>query len=235
MAVLTHVDYKYGNLADAEKVGKICREYDVPFMLNCAYTAGRMPVSGKRLNADFIVASGHKSMAACGPVGVLATTEEYAKVVFRTSKVKGDWSGRSFPMKEVELLGCTARGAPLVTLMASFPYVVERVKRWGEEVKKARYLVEQLEQIEGVRQLGIKPKQHDLIYFETPCFYEISKKHKKRGFFLYHELKKRGIVGVQPGITKYVKLSTYGLTWEQVEKVASVFLEIAREHRVNVG
>jgi len=31
IAVLTHVDYRYGNIADAQKVGEICKEYGVPF------------------------------------------------------------------------------------------------------------------------------------------------------------------------------------------------------------
>ncbi|MFN4133056.1 MAG: aminotransferase class V-fold PLP-dependent enzyme, partial [Candidatus Hadarchaeales archaeon] len=65
--LLTHVDYRYGNLADAAKVGKIAKEYGVPFILNAAYTAGVMPVDGKKLGVDFLICSGHKSWAASGP------------------------------------------------------------------------------------------------------------------------------------------------------------------------
>jgi Sep-tRNA:Cys-tRNA synthetase len=38
LAILTHVDGNYGNIVDAKKVGKICREYQVPFLLNTAYS-----------------------------------------------------------------------------------------------------------------------------------------------------------------------------------------------------
>jgi len=41
--------------------------------LQRAYTVGIMPVDGKKIGADFIVGSGHKSMAAAAPSGVLAT------------------------------------------------------------------------------------------------------------------------------------------------------------------
>ena len=68
VVLLTHVDYLYGNLNDAA-VGKICKEYGVPFLLNAAYTAGVMPVNGKALGADIIVSSGHKSWAASAPTG----------------------------------------------------------------------------------------------------------------------------------------------------------------------
>lgn len=37
-----------------------------------------MPVNGKEVKADFIVASGHKSMAASAPCGILAFSEEFS-------------------------------------------------------------------------------------------------------------------------------------------------------------
>ncbi|HDI12701.1 MAG: O-phospho-L-seryl-tRNA:Cys-tRNA synthase [Hadesarchaea archaeon] len=233
--LLTHVDYLYGNLNDAAAVGKICKKYGVPFILNAAYTAGVMPVDGKKLGADIIVSSGHKSWAASAPTGILAIKEEFAEKVLARSKTVGDWSKRKFGLKEYALLGCTVMGAPLMSLMASFPHVVERVKRWGEEVENARYLVEQLERIEGTRQMGTKPKQHTLIHMESDGLYKASQTHKRRGFFLYDELKRRGIVGIQPGLTKHFKLNSYGLPREKVELVANAFLDIAREQGLNVS
>ncbi len=228
--VLTHVDSYYGNLADAKAVGEICKKYGVPFILNAAYTAGVMPVNGRELRVDILVSSGHKSWAASAPTGILAMTDEMAQRVLKTSEIKGDLTGRSFPVKELGLLGCTVMGAPLATLIASFPDVVERVKRWGEELEKARYLASEMEKIEGTKLLGVKPKMHTLMHFESMGFYKVSQSHKRRGFFLYDELKKRKIVGIQPGLTKHFKLNTYGLSWDQVRYVASVFKEIAKKY-----
>ncbi|MBA7601747.1 hercynylcysteine sulfoxide lyase [subsurface metagenome] len=229
VVLLTHVDYIYGNLNNAATVGEICKKYGVPFLLNAAYTAGVMPIDGKKLGADIIVSSGHKSWAASAPTGILALKEELVNKMLERSKVVGDWSERKFGLKEYALLGCTVMGAPLISLMASFPHVVERVERWPQEVEQARYLVEQLERIEGTRQLGVKPKQHTLIHMESDGFYKASQTHKRRGFFLYDELKRRGIVGIQPGLTKHFKLNTYGLTKAKVEHVAKAFLEIAKD------
>lgn len=229
VVLLTHVDYIYGNLNNAATVGEICKKYGVPFLLNAAYTAGVMPIDGKKLGADIIVSSGHKSWAASAPTGILAIKEELVDKMLERSKVVGDWSERKFGLKEYALLGCTVMGAPLISLMASFPHVVERVEHWPQEVEQARYLVEQLERIEGTRQLGVKPKQHTLIHMESDGFYKASQTHKRRGFFLYDELKRRGIVGIQPGLTKHFKLNTYGLTKAKVEHVAKAFLEIAKD------
>mgnify|MGYP000427397059 CR=1 FL=1 len=225
-AILTHVDPHYGNLNDPRPVAEICHKHDVPFLLNAAYTAGVMPVDGRGLGLDALASSGHKSWASSGPVGILALSSELAEDVLVHSK--------RFPHKELFLLGCPVLGAALATLMASFPSVVERVKRWPDEVKKARWLVSELERIEGVRQLGVRPKEHTLICLETPGFHEIAKKHKRRGFFLYEELKRKGIVGIQPGLTRRIELSTYGLSWQEVERVARAFQEIAEKYGLEV-
>jgi len=139
LALLTYPDGNYGNLPDAGKIVSVCHEYDVPLLLNGAYSVGRMPVSAKEIGADFIVGSGHKSMAASGPVGVPRVSEEYAPIVFRKSKHN--------KVKEVELLGCTARGATVMTLIASFPEVVKRVRNWDLEVENARWFSTRLEEM----------------------------------------------------------------------------------------
>jgi Sep-tRNA:Cys-tRNA synthetase len=233
--LLTHVDSFYGNLNDASYVAKICHEYEVPFILNAAYTAGVMPIDGKNLDVDVLVGSGHKSWASSAPTGILALKEDLSKKILLRSSVVGDWSGRKFPIKELPLLGCTVMGAPLITLMASFPHIVKRVKNWNEEIKKARHLIEQLERIEGTKQLGVKPKNHTLVHVESLGFYKVSKSHKRRGFFLYDELKERKIVGIQPGLTKHFELNVYGLTWDQVKYVAESFLEIAKKYGLNIS
>ena len=175
----------------------------------------------KEIGADFIVGSGHKSMAASGPIGVLGMKEEWEGIVLRKSE--------KYRNKEVELLGCTARGATIVTLMASFPHVRERVKKWEKEVEKARYFARKMEEI-GIKQLGDKPHNHDLMFFHAENLYEISKKVKKGRFFLYRELKTRKIHGIKPGLTRYFKLSTYGLSYDELDYVIAAFREIVEKY-----
>ena len=227
LAVLSHVDYKVGNLHDAKRVSETLRDRGIPLLLNCAYTAGVMPVDGRELGADFIAASGHKSFASPAPSGILAVREEWADKVFRESRFEEG--------KEVELLGCTLMGGVSVAMMASLPHVKERVGRWPEEVEKARWLVSQLERIGRSRQLGVKPKQHTLICMEFPDFHEVSKSHRRRGYFLYEELRKRGVFGLQPGLTRRVKLNTYGLSWSQVRHVAEAFKDVAEKYGIPVS
>jgi Sep-tRNA:Cys-tRNA synthetase len=221
LAVLTHPDGNYGNLADAKEVAEVCHDYGVPLLLNGAYSVGRMPILARELGADIIVASGHKSMASSGPVGVLGASQELARAIFRLSPTKKN--------KEVELLGCTVRGAPLLTMMASFPAVVERVKRWEEEVEKARWFSAGLETL-GLEQQGDRPHNHDLMFFKADNLYEISKSAKKGRYFLYRDLKEKGICGIKPGLTRQFKLSTYQLSRGELDRVLKAFEEIIGQY-----
>ena len=222
LVLLTHADGNFGNLTDSSSMGKIAHYAGVPLLLNCAYSMGRMPIDAKKLNADFVVGSGHKSMAASGPIGVLGLKEEWADIILKRSDMHA--------VKELEMLGCTSRGAPVATLMASLPYVIERLKNWDEEVISTRKFVDKMEQIEGVTQLGIQPTKHDLVRFETPILDKIAEKHPRRGFFLYEELKKRDIVGIKRGQTKWFKCSIYGFTQEQKDYIGESFTEIVDKY-----
>jgi len=216
LAVLTWPDGNYGNLVDARKVGEICAESDVPLLLNAAYAVGRMPVSGRELGASFLVGSGHKSMASSGPIGVLGVSGEYVDRVLRRSS--------RYENKEVEI-SCTARGATIMTMMASFPHVKERVGRWGDEVEKARWFSAEMGKM-GIEQLGDVPHDHDLMFFHAEPLYEISKVAKGGRYFLYRELKKRGIHGIKPGLTRFFKVSTFGVDMDDLKKVVEAFSEI---------
>jgi len=217
LLLLTYPDGNYGNLPDARRLGEIAQQYDVPFILNGAYAVGRMPISMEEMGADFIIGSGHKSMAAAGPVGVLGMKRKWEQLVLRKSAKHRN--------KDVELLGCTVRGVPLMTLLASFPHVNERVHNWDEQVCKAQWLSVELEKL-GFIQLGDRPHRHDLLHFDAPALYEISKRVRERGYFLYKELKERGIWGPQPGLARSFKLSTFTADRQQLDLVVDSFKAI---------
>ena len=127
-------------------------------------------------------------------------------------------------------MGCTVRGAPLITLMASFPTVVERVGRWPEELENARWFSSEMEKMDLV-QVGDRPHNHDLMFFLTERLYDISQTAKGGRYFLYREMKDRGVCGIKPGLTRQFKLSTFGLTQEELEKVLSAFRQIIESYQ----
>jgi len=235
LVLLTHVDYKYGNYNDPKPIGKICRKYKVPFLLNAAYSAGTLPIDCDEFNVDFISCSGHKSMASSGPIGILGFKEDFYDEIYNGSKIQGNISSKSFPNKVCNVMGCPpVYGAPLITLMASFPTLVQRIQKEfvDDEEKKANYVIEKIKNIKGVKVKGKLPKVHPLTNIATEGFAEVSKTHPRRGFFVRDEFKKRGIIGMLPGISKDMKYSTYGLTWDQIEHFTKSFIEIAEKYNL---
>jgi len=214
LLLLTYPDGSLGNLPDAKRLGEIAKENNVPYVINGAYAIGRMPVNMTELGADFIVGSGHKSMAASGPVGVIGFNEKYKDRITQVSE--------TYKNKEIGCLGCSVRGVPLITLMASFPEVVKRVQNWDNEVEKARWFSGEMEKL-GMVQMGEKPHNHDLMQFMTEPFYKISKVHSKKRAFLYDALKKEGVIGIKHGLTKSMKISTYETPKEDLQKVLDTF------------
>ena len=231
LAMLDHFDYSLANEHDVAGAAKAAHQYDVPILYNGAYTVGIKPVDGKALGVDFVVGSGHKSMASPAPSGVLATTSEYADTVFSTTQMIGDVTGRQFGVKEIQMLGCTLMGGNILAMMASFPTVKRRINEWDQYVTKSNYVVNALLAINGSTCVSEYPRKHTLTKVDTSgSFDTVARTHKRRGFFFSDELKQRGIVGAFAGATRAWKFNVYGLNWDQIRYVADAFGEIAAKY-----
>lgn len=57
-----------GLIQDAETVGEICKEYDVPYLLDACQAVGQIPVDVSKLNCDFLAATSRKFLR--GPRGL---------------------------------------------------------------------------------------------------------------------------------------------------------------------
>ena len=203
--MIDHFDYQYANEHEITGIGKVAHQYDIPFLYNGAYTVGVQPVDGKKIGADFVVGSGHKSMASVAPSGVLAINEEFAPKALRTTGMVGDLTKRKFGIKEVEMLGCTLMGGTLLSMMASFPTVKERVLHWEEEVKKSNYFIDTLLRINGSKVLSEYPRKHSLTKVDTTGSFDVvAQTHKRRGFYFSdetHETRyRRRICGCDPDV-----------------------------------
>jgi Sep-tRNA:Cys-tRNA synthetase len=231
LAFIDHVDYQYGNMHDVFGIAKVAHQYDIPLACNGAYTVGILPVDGKAMGVDFVVGSGHKSMAAPAPSGILAATAEREHEVFRTTSIVGDVTNRKFGIKEPEMMGCTLMGATLVGMMASFPLVKERTTHFDRELENHRIVMDALLGIAGTKCLSEYPRKHTMTRIDTrESFDTIAETHKKRGYYLASALEERGITGIIPGATKIWKFNTYGTTRKQAVHLAEAFTAIAREN-----
>ena len=66
-AVFTHVSNVFGYILPVEQLAAMCRERNVPFIIDAAQSAGVLEVSLRDTGADFIAMPGHKGLL--GPTG----------------------------------------------------------------------------------------------------------------------------------------------------------------------
>ena len=66
-AIFTHVSNAFGYIIPVEEMAALCRKYRVPFAVDCAQSAGILPVNLRDWGADFIAMPGHKGLL--GPMG----------------------------------------------------------------------------------------------------------------------------------------------------------------------
>ena len=70
-AIFTHVSNVFGYILPIKQMAELCRRYGVPFILDAAQSAGKLPLSMKELGANFIAMPGHKGLLGPQGTGVL--------------------------------------------------------------------------------------------------------------------------------------------------------------------
>ena len=75
-AVFTHVSNVFGYILPVDAMAALCRRYGVPFVVDAAQSAGSLPVSLKKIGADFIAMPGHKGLLGPQGTGLLLCSRE---------------------------------------------------------------------------------------------------------------------------------------------------------------
>ncbi len=66
--IMQHAGNVCGSIMPIEKVGALCREYGLRFIVDSAQTAGILPINMEKMNIDALCFTGHKSLL--GPQGI---------------------------------------------------------------------------------------------------------------------------------------------------------------------
>lgn len=67
LIVCTHASNVWGFRLPVERIGAMAREYGIPIALDCAQSAGVLPIDMEDMGVDFLCAAGHKGLY--GPMG----------------------------------------------------------------------------------------------------------------------------------------------------------------------
>lgn len=75
LVVMSHASNVTGTLNPIEKIGALCREKGVPFMVDASQSAGAIPIDVVKMNIDLLAFPGHKSLLGPTGTGALYVSE----------------------------------------------------------------------------------------------------------------------------------------------------------------
>ncbi len=128
LVICTHASNVCGTVNPLDKVGEFATKHDLWFVIDAAQTAGVLPVSMKKFQADAIAFTGHKSLLGPQGVGGFVITSEFAKEL--ESLIAGGTGSHSESEVQPEMLpdkfeSGTPNTVGLYGLSAALKYIKE--------------------------------------------------------------------------------------------------------------
>lgn len=68
LVIVNHASNVIGTIQPVKEIGKLCREYEIPFAIDVSQSAGKIPIDMERMCVDIVAFTGHKSLL--GPTGI---------------------------------------------------------------------------------------------------------------------------------------------------------------------
>jgi selenocysteine lyase/cysteine desulfurase len=154
LVACTHGSNVWGISTPVGRIGRLCRERDILFLVDAAQTAGVLPVDMRKFGIDFLCMPGHKSLY--GPSGTGALITPLGSVL--DTVVEGGTGSMSADFKQPltmpdRLESGTINTMGVIGLGAGLEYIAEKTPAfiYGEEFETASMIYRGLKSIKRVR------------------------------------------------------------------------------------
>jgi cysteine desulfurase family protein len=157
LIAMGHASNVIGTVQPIAEIGQIARERDVLFLVDCAQTAGVVPVDIQAMNIDLLAFPGHKGLMGPTGTGALCVSPRVKIKEWREGGTGGDSSSETQPKEYPYYLeGGTPNVLGVSGLIAGIQWVEAEglSKIHDHEVSLTDRLRRQLEEINGVEVFG---------------------------------------------------------------------------------
>lgn len=161
LVVMSHASNVNGSIADAQRIGSICRQKGVFFALDAAQSAGVADIDFKKFALSALCVTGHKGLLGPQGIGALLLTPALAEAI--DPLICGGTGSASHLLTMPEFMpdkfeAGTLNLPGIIGLNTSLKYILERTPAdiLKHELELAMYFMDALENTDGVRIIGIK-------------------------------------------------------------------------------
>ena len=82
LVVCTHVSNVFGYILPVYEIGQMCRENNVPFIVDASQSAGILELDVRKLGADFVCMPGHKGLMGPQGTGILICSSKARPLLY---------------------------------------------------------------------------------------------------------------------------------------------------------
>lgn len=159
LVITTHASNVCGSIMPVAEIGRICKKYGIPYLVDSAQTAGIVPIDVQEMNISMLAFSGHKGLL--GPLGTggLYVGENIDLEPIIVGGTGTESANRNQPKNMPDMLHSGTMNTPaIMTLADSVRYIKSvGVKNIGMHEKRlATYLIDGLLNIDGVKVYGVR-------------------------------------------------------------------------------
>lgn len=162
MIACTHASNVCGRILPIKKLGALCKERGLKFLVDASQTAGVVPIDMKECNIDYLCMPGHKSLYGPMGTGILAAPEgELLETL-----IEGGTGSNSVSLDQPDFMpdrleSGTVNAPGIAGLHAGIRYIEKRgiLNIYKKEMSEALYLYDLLSIIKGVTLYTPRPVQ----------------------------------------------------------------------------
>jgi cysteine desulfurase / selenocysteine lyase len=157
LVAVGHASNVIGTIQPVTEIGQVARERDVLFLVDCAQTAGVVPVDIQAMQIDLLAFPGHKGLLGPTGTGALYVSPRVKIKEWREGGTGGDSSSETQPKEfPYYLEGGTPNVVGVAGLSAGIQWVEGEglAKIHAHEVELTERLRRQLEEIGGIEFFG---------------------------------------------------------------------------------
>lgn len=155
--VVTHASNVLGNVIDIERIGNLCKEHNLLFILDASQTAGLIPIDMQKIGISALCCSGHKSLLGPQGIGLLCLAEDVLPNPLKAGGSGVDSFSQTMPAHLPTMLEAgTLNTHGIAGLSAACDYLNSygQLKILEESTKLAKKFLEGIKDLPGVTVYG---------------------------------------------------------------------------------